>query len=174
MIRVTEALRLAGIIPDMPYSTEYHLERGRAVHRAVELAARGTLDESSVHLDVALYLASWRAWWALARGSLVAAEVEVKSDRHGYVGHPDAIVRLNGVEWLLDWKTGGAAPWHGIQTALYAAAMDRPLRRGAVYLRADGSCAVLVPHRGISDYVEGLRAVKIARDRLDNRALSLK
>lgn len=159
MLTVTESIRLAGLCGGIEWVPDSALQRGRAVHAAINLDERGNLDESSVDPEVAPRLASWRLWRRAAGLIYERGEFEVRGA--GYVGHPDIVGTINGEPWLLDIKGGAPAPWHAIQTALYAATLGR-VRRGAVYVTDDGSIARLVEHRDREDFATGAAAVRVA------------
>lgn len=165
-LRVTEALRDAGLCPGFEFVTEYGMARGRAVHEAIALDLTGRLDEASVHPEVAPLLASFRRWRDAT--GFTATSVEGECHGLGYVGHYDAVGTIRGAAWLLDWKGGARQPWHAIQTALYAAAVGGPLRRGTVYLRDDGGIATLVEHSDRRDIDIGLAAVVVATWKKNN------
>lgn len=160
MLTVTEALRLAGLSGGMEYVTDHGLARGRAVHAAIALHHKGTLDYESLHDEVAPRLASWIAWAQAVGYEHERGEFECRGVN--YIGHPDAVGMIRGDRWLLDFKGGSPAPWHAIQTALYAAAVGGINRRGAVYLHADGRMATLIEHDGRQDYAVGMGAVAVA------------
>lgn len=161
MLRVTAIIKEAGLSPGFEFVTQHGLDRGRAVHETIHLDELGTLDESSVHPEVAPRLESWRKWRRAVGLVYERGEFEVKTPE--YVGHPDLVGTINGVRWLLDVKGGAPAPWHGIQTALYAqACAPRPAKRGAVYVTDDGSIARLVEHRELSDFAVARSAVHLA------------
>lgn len=146
MIRVTEAIKLAGLLGDAArFFTPSSAELGTAVHVACELDDEGALDPASVHPSVAPYLESWREWKAAAGIEVVASECEVIHEALGIVGHPDRVVRFPDSDrlFILDIKTGAHAAWHAIQAALYALAWQATHggptpRRGGVYLHASG------------------------------------
>lgn len=144
----------------MEFVPELALLRGRAVHAAINLDEQHLLDEASVHPQVAPRLASWRAWRKAAGLVFERGEFEVVGV--GYVGHPDVVGLINGQRWLLDIKGGAPAPWHRLQTALYAAALGEHVRRGAVYVTADGSMATLHEHRDRTDYATAAACVQVA------------
>lgn len=161
MLRVTKIISEAGLSPGFEFVPPHALDRGRAVHQAIHLDEEGKLDESSVHPEVAPRLASWRLWRNAVGLVYERGEFEVRTPE--YVGHPDILGTINGVRWLLDVKGGAPAPWHGVQTALYAqACTPRPAKRGAVYVTDDGSIAKLVEHRHLSDFSTGNAAVLLA------------
>lgn len=164
-VRVTGALRAAGVIPTMHGATDYHADRGTAVHKTIELAIKGTLDESSVHPDVAPFLASWRKFNEATNAEWLETEVEVVSHDDGFCGRIDAIARINNVTTLIDFKSGGQAEWHRLQTALYwigafESKLDPiPSRRAVLYLHDDGSCATFVQHNSVLDLHRALTAL---------------
>lgn len=161
MLRVTQIIREAGLSPGFEFVTQHGLLRGRAVHQAIHLDEEGTLDESTVHPEVAPRLASWRLF--RREVGLVYERGEFEISTPDYVGHPDMVALIGGVRWLLDVKGGSPAPWHGIQTALYAQACSpRPAKRGAVYVTDDGSIASLREHKDLSDFAVARSAVHLA------------
>ena len=81
-----------------------------------------------------------------------AVEVPVGNRASWYAGTPDAVVRMGGAVWLLDWKTSsGVYGETALQTAAYARAefyaptpddeipMPHIDRIGVVHITADGS-----------------------------------
>ena len=160
MLSVTTILRHAGVCGSMEFVPESALMRGRAVHAAINLDERGKLSESSVHAEVAPRLASWRAWRKAAGLVYERGEFEVRGP--GYIGHPDIVGMIDGRRWLLDVKGGNPAPWHRLQTALYALALDESgVRRGAVYVTDDGSIARLEDHRDRADFNAAVACVSV-------------
>jgi len=82
----------------------------------------------------------------------IVTEVSCANRAHWYAGRPDAIVRMGGEVWLLDWKTSnGVYGETALQTAAYARAdfyaptpddetpMPHIDRIGVVHITADGS-----------------------------------
>ncbi len=161
MLRVTTIIREAGLSPGFEFVSQHGLIRGRAVHQAIHLDEERKLDESSVHPEVAPRLASWRLWRKEVGLVYERGEFEVRTPE--YVGHPDIVAMIGGVRWLLDIKGGSPAPWHCIQTALYAQACSpRPAKRGAVYVTDDGSIANLMEHKDLADFAVARSAVHLA------------
>lgn len=159
VLSVTQILRHAGVTGSMEFVPESALMRGRAVHAAIDLDERGKLDEASVHPEVAPRLASWRAWRKSAGLVYERGEFEVRGP--GYVGHPDLVGTIGGRKWLLDVKGGAPAPWHRLQTALYALALDESVRRGAVYVTDDGSVATMHEHKDREDLRTAVACVAV-------------
>jgi len=150
MHSVTEIIRLAGLSGDgFEFVTPHALARGSAVHAAIALAAAGRLDESSVHPEVAPRLASWRRW--MQESGFVYERGEFAVTGPGWIGHPDCVGTLRGVRFVVDWKGGAPADWHGVQLAAYAVGTG-VYRRAAVYLKDDGSAASWREYLDFADF----------------------
>lgn len=168
MLRVTEAIELAGL-SDTTWLTPEAAARGTAVHAAIALDIADNLDESSVHPVVAPYIESWRRYRRESGIVVIESELEVRHETMGYAGRLDLIGQLPGfaLPSILDFKTGGRADWHPIQSAGYALARQAmvggatPLR-GALYLKDDGAAAVYVQHPHRNDFDVFRSAVVIA------------
>jgi hypothetical protein len=138
MLRVTEALTLAGLV-DAQWFTEASSARGTAVHAACALDDAGDLDESTVHPAVAPYLSGWRRFRAEMQPEILTIEEGVRHEPYRYRGTLDRRMKLRGIEGVGDIKTGAPLASHPIQLAAYALTFDRPLARWGIYLREDGS-----------------------------------
>lgn len=124
---------------------------GSTVHGLVESLARG--QEVSVPDDIAPFVAAFQRGEVEWRPTYLAAEEMVMSREHGYAGTLDAIVRIAGEVWLVDWKTGKYIyPETGLQLAAYGHAdfMGRPGvvdvwpvpkidRYGVLHIRPEGA-----------------------------------
>lgn len=181
MLRVTEALKLAGLI-DTEWLTEEGALRGTAAHAATALDDRQDLVEESVHPEVRPLLESWRLFRRQTGLVVLHVELEVEHRAMGYAGRLDRIVQFpeRPRPTLLDLKSGASDHWHPAQTAGYSLAYGdmivaeklRPLssdgrslllpERGCVYLQADGSPARFVPHRDRFDFDLFRAAVTLA------------
>jgi hypothetical protein len=128
---------------------------GSEIHSFAEAIARG--QEVEVPEDLAPFVASYRQWLADFEPEFLAAEEMVYS-HHGYAGTFDAICRIAGEVWMLDYKTSkGVYPETALQLAAYANAdfIGRPgdpthysiapiEQYGVVHIRPEG--AELVPY----------------------------
>lgn len=168
MLRVTEALKLAGLV-DTEWMTPEGAKRGTYVHEATALDDAGTLDPTYFHEEVSPRVDSWRRFKAETGLVVAAIELEVVHAPLGYAGRLDRIVRFPGDDrpTVIDLKNGSQAKWHRIQTALYALAWcaqtGQPTpHRGAVYLHPDGRAATLWPHRERSDFQVAQHVVALA------------
>ena len=140
-------------------------ELGTAVHEACEqFALTGTRPE--VDPDVAPFLDQFDRWCQKFSPTYEAAEVTVYSPRYGYAGTCDAFLSVDGVRFIVDYKTSkksydargkatGPYPEVALQLAAYRhaelAAVWRPRRmeqfRRRYYLlgEAEKAMAVTVP-----------------------------
>lgn len=128
---------------------------GSEIHQFAEAIARG--QDVTVPEELAPYVASYRKWLVDFEPEFLASEEMVYS-HHGYAGTFDAIVRIAGEVWMLDYKTAkGVYPETALQLAAYAAAdfIGRPGdpnryaippvdQYGVVHIRPEG--AELVPY----------------------------
>ena len=120
-MRVSSILRVNGMVDAWWFQSE-HRERGRAVHWLLEAVLRG--QDVSPGDKYAGYLAGIRA--GLAALPLVPVCVERRLEAHGISGRPDVVGyldapvgRLPAGPVVVDGKSGGPLPWHGVQLAFY-------------------------------------------------------
>lgn len=114
---VTEILQDVGLAPDLsavkPEVLAWASARGTALHRAIELHAKGTLDVDSLHPEIAGALKGYLKFVDDSGHEAVASEIELIDDKQwGIMGHPDRVGTLRGLEGLalIDWKfTSGFA-----------------------------------------------------------------
>ena len=106
-------------------SHEYAMALGRAVHRAIHLAERGTLDWATVHADLEGPLKAYRALKEWTGIEITETEIELVHPTWGYVGHPDA---LTDKGMLIDWKVSESPD---LKTATLQLAAYKMLVEGA-------------------------------------------
>ncbi|WP_372595604.1 hypothetical protein [Actinotalea sp.] len=124
--------------------------RGTDVHGLAEQIIHGREVEVPEHL--AGHVEGYTRWLDAFDVEPIITEVPVANRAHWWAGKPDAIVRLGGQTWLLDWKTStGVYGETGLQTAAYARAefyaptpddeqaLPHIDRTGVVHITADGS-----------------------------------
>lgn len=143
------------------YQRDKAADRGSDVHALAEAISRG--QSVIVPDELAGYVDAFAAWQREWQPEYLAAEEMVCSLRYHYAGTLDAIIRVAGETWIVDYKTSkGVYPETGMQLAAYAHAdfIGRPgVRRrfriptidsyGVLHLRPDGY--EFVPYRVTGD-----------------------
>jgi hypothetical protein len=136
----------SGIRPDVLAAAA---ERGSRVHAACAAHARGLWADCFLRLEDKGFFKSFLGWAERAVTEFMAIETELVNAKLGYMGHPDAIVRIYGESRLtvIDYKTpmSISRSWHP-QIAAYAKLgkeQGYDIRRGlAVRLRKNGGQAI--------------------------------
>ena len=111
---VTEILSDVGLAPDLsmvkPEVLAWASARGTALHRAIELYTKGTLDVDSLHPEIAWALKGYLDFVEASGHQPIASELELIHPTWGYMGHPDRIGTLRSAEGpvLIDWKMTSA------------------------------------------------------------------
>ncbi len=99
-IEVPSVTQILKII-QKPYGTEYDMQRGRAVHRAIELYEKGILDETTLSPEVEKYLEQYLQFKKDAKiKKFKAVEKKVGSKELMYAGTIDALTE----DTIYDWK----------------------------------------------------------------------
>ncbi len=178
VLSVTQALNLAGFgdwLREIPEDVLHEAsERGRAVHKAIELSIERRLDGKTVSNEIAGYL--W-AFWAFCKESKFRPDPN-KLERlffhkhFRYAGTLDIEGKIGNETVLIDWKSGGVQSSAALQLAAYQnhAAMPLKRRRLAIQLRRDGTYRVHEFPRGkaMDDFAVFLAALKVANFRITN------
>jgi hypothetical protein len=117
---------LGGVLGDPAggWATEWHMERGSAAHALYALLGRGedlALYDYDARLDG--HVRCWREWAAAEKPEFVAVERRVASVRFRYAGTLDAIARMRGKLWLIDYKASATCR-DALQMAAYALAWE--------------------------------------------------
>ena len=160
--RVTDIL---GGELDLYYGySEYYAERGSDVHTAIRLFTENDINEAGFTAEVLEYLECYRR--AVADRKIIIAHSEVRRYHklYRYTGAMDAIATVDGVQGIIDFKSGLPAGWHKWQLALYAELVKHEFpgvkpARWNLYLRPgafDGLGYKLVRQDGKSDLTEAL------------------
>lgn len=146
---------------------QWHMDRGSAAHALYALLARREDIDGYVY-DARLHghIEAWRAWYAAERPEFV--EIETPVHWHGvYAGTPDAIVRMRGKLWIIDYKQTATAR-DRLQMAAYALACGMKCD-GVVSVQIDGeqwkygkACRGLDFARAVGDWRAVLRTWQIA------------
>lgn len=100
----------------------YYGEKGRKIHRAIQLLIKGTLDESKVSPIIVPYLEAFKDFMKQSGAKVIEYETMVYNGSPEYAGRFDAIMNIKNELWMIDFKSGGKAKWHKRQVALYGTA----------------------------------------------------
>lgn len=153
---VTEILADVGLAPDLsavrPDVLAWASARGTALHRAIELHTKGTLDMDSLHPEIAGALAGYLKFVEDSGHEAIASEMELIHHAWGFMGHPDRVGTIKRVDdlVLLDWKltAGFAINYVRHQLAGYkilwnANRQDQPVQKCfGLHLKKDGKYAL--------------------------------
>jgi len=118
--RVSQILKLAGVLPDSTYLPQSALDRGTAVHLYTELYDRGRLDESQVDPIVAPYLEGYKNFLLETGAEVIGIEEKVESRIYQYQGRLDRRLKIGKDFLVMDIKCGQPMPWHALQLAAYS------------------------------------------------------
>lgn len=102
---VTHILQYLGLTRDYSNVSSFYAERGKAVHKAVELVDKGTLDEKTLDPILPPYVAAYRRFVRESGYTALHWEVPLYHDRMGFAGTIDKGGLLHGRRGILDIKT---------------------------------------------------------------------
>jgi hypothetical protein len=138
LLSVTQVITEAGLI-DAAWFTDEARDRGSYVHEAIALGA--DLDLETLDDRLRPYLEAHRTF--VRDTGFVAELVEhrVCDPVLGYAGTLDAFGAMGAIRAIVDYKTGPAPAWGGLQLAAYLRCLPSRygVRRYSVELRADAS-----------------------------------
>lgn len=134
------------VYPPNHHYTESSRQRGRAVHRGVELFEKGILDWSSVHESILGYMEAYKKAKKQMSIKPNPDELEriVYHPNYRFAGRIDVIDRPNAR--IIDIKSGAHVPEVVLQQAGYKLALedDEITDRLVLYLQADGNYKITV------------------------------
>jgi hypothetical protein len=169
---VTQILKAAGVMPDFYKALAPRYKNiGTATHLACQLDDENDLDEKSIDERVAPKLKAYREWKKEFGVITKANEMFVCHGDLGYAGTLDKLVSFTPEKevWLIDVKGESTAKYHSIQTMAYLLAlewMERATgktvdlrRRGALYLKKEGTYRFIQHENGTGDANDWLAAV---------------
>lgn len=107
-------------------------DAGTQCHHAIQMYIEGHDPYPSMQCDEALNgYKAFLAWEELNHVEWLESEVTVYSVNHGYAGRFDAIAKVNGHRFLIDFKTSkGVWDEHRYQVCAYRQAYNEMLREG--------------------------------------------
>lgn len=174
-LSVTRAIKLCGFQDREALIDPKYAERGQDIHTWCKLIVDGMkVDTRSEGFgEIAGHLESFQIWLAETKPVVIGAELEVRNEAMGYLGHLDLACLIKDYPWIIDYKAGSRETWHKRQTALYALAWcaenpGKPTpRRAGLYLKADGSRPLLDEHKDRRDFERGKAIVTVAHDLME-------
>lgn len=103
-------------------ATDWHMDRGTAVHACAALECRGV--EYTHDPQIAGYVAAIRGWMETRRPSILLVEHRVhRTAPIPYAGTLDLLCIISRVPFLCDWKST-SSPWDQWQLGAYFDALD--------------------------------------------------
>ena len=157
---VTQIIRAAGFMPNLPFYNEWARDRGSIVHTTLEWYDQDALDESTVEDRIVGYLEAYKRFREAKVVYHNQIEQPMYHDIYRYAGTPDRVCHIDARPAVLDIKTGKPEPWHGIQTAAYAAMLPPGHARFGLYL-SDAGTFSLVEHKNRCDGRRWLAALEL-------------
>jgi len=139
-VSVTQVIAAAGLYGDATqYFTERSRDRGRFVHKAIELYLLGKLDESTIDPDLRGYFDAYLKFERDTGFFPGFIEHTLYSIPLQIAGRVDLIGPWKGGAAILDIKTSATpSPATGIQLAGYEYLYGSPAKRFALHLGAEG------------------------------------
>jgi hypothetical protein len=110
---------------------------GTEVHRCIELLVKNEIATSLVK-EIGPYLSGFINWQKKFKPSKMDPEIFLESKLYGYCGTADLLCFIDGVLYIVDWKTGKKSIDTALQLAAYQQAIFEMFgvkaKRAAVYL----------------------------------------
>ncbi len=116
---VTRILSDAGLV-DARWFDDWSRDRGRAVHKAIELYNNDDLIEEGLDPVIVPYLEAWKEFQRQTKCVITHSELQVHSELYGYAGTLDISGTINGKSVIIDIKSGAVGITTGLQLAGYA------------------------------------------------------
>jgi len=132
---VTQVLR--AVLPGAAWSaTQWHMDRGTAVHACAALIAQGKQFEHDP--AIAGQVAACRKFFAEVMPCVIDVEKQVFSECYQFAGTFDMTCLINGKTTIVDWKSS-LSPVADIQIGAYKLAGGIPGNGMVVALQDDGN-----------------------------------
>lgn len=154
---VTQLLKDYGILTGIEYAKEEDLWRGQAVHETIRFWHKGTLNLKTLDPILEPYLNDYIKVCDGTGFKPLMWELMRYSGTYNFAGKFDIgglFKNDNGLESVVEIKTGAPAPSHGVQLALYdiiLPVLAEHRNRIGIYLKGDGK-PKLILYKDVSDY----------------------
>lgn len=162
---VTQVLTKAGLI-DTQWFTEEGKIRGNAVHKAIFYDLQNDLNWARLHPVIKPYVEAWREFRTKTRLIPIFFEKRVYNPIHDYTGTLDLLCKINGRNWLIDYKTGDSRHAHW-QTAGYKYTPEiLPYlpNRATLKLNNNGSFKFIEHPNDSGDFAEFINALRSVKE----------
>ena len=143
--------------------------RGTTVHGYCEAKSKG--EGYTVAKEYKGYTDALDSWWGTNEPKVLKNEVELYSDKYGYAGRCDAIVDINGEDWVLDYKTGKSIYKEvGLQLSAYRHALIemgvvQDVKMGVLLLMVTGEYQFKETNDSIENFVNVMKVWRWSRGR---------
>jgi len=97
---VTGILRAVGLSKDFGGIADFYKERGQAVHKAIELFLKGTLDETTIDPVLIPYWEGFKRYWEKHKEKPTFIETPQYCEEYGFAGTADLVTNTR----IRDWK----------------------------------------------------------------------
>jgi hypothetical protein len=142
--------------PAMVRGTDLHTIFALESGAYAGLCARPNVPEEYAH-----HYRAFRDWLTRTMPSILAIEQPSRHARLPYAGTPDLILKIGGVVYVLDLKTGQEQPWHRIQVMAYSRLMGyRGIRPALLYVH-EGGAKMVQPKPTRADWAAFVSALNI-------------
>ena len=170
---VTQVISAAGLV-DTRWHTPEACERGKYVHQAIEFFVHGVLSKDCLDARLVPYLDGFELFIMQSGFKTTYCELRLASPRLRYAGTLDLYGEINGVSWLIDFKSVAAVPAYDVQLAAYAAlAREAGMtvnKLGAICLNADGKYNLREVKQSASAWEVFQAALVVERWKIQNGA----
>ena len=148
---VGQVLKGMGLIHE---GSEEAMRRGKAIHTAIALLARGRLDWSTVSDAILPYLTAYETFAGHAKFRPSRIEEPMYHMVYDFAGTPDLIGMVGDELWIVEVKSGQKEAWHELQTGAYLLLVESGrkefIKRVGLYLDKFGNYS-LWPHTNYYD-----------------------
>lgn len=135
--RLTRLIESFGLIKHK--ATEGYLQRGSAIHLALQYYDEGDLDEEALDPQIRPWFDAYKQFREDTGFKPVRIEKKAHNDQHLFATIVDRTGTINGSEVLLELKSGSKSDWWGLQLAGQQIALQQEFKkRYALELSKEG------------------------------------
>jgi len=117
---VTQLMRTTGVIPQSDFEIpEKYAVLGTEVHAMTELVDKGMFYPEFCSEEALLYVLQYQSFLEENDVEILEIEQIIFNEELLYAGRLDRVMSINGIEYIVDIKTGGKYRWHARQLTAY-------------------------------------------------------